>query len=193
MRFFISGPRLFGGLIRPGISFGGPRYGRSPSTPRAAVDYIYVIEGTHGLVKIGKSNDPDVRKATLQTGSAHLLRIASVTPVPIIWVEAVEHKAHDMLEAQRGNGEWFCVSPNVAVAAIYAAAERLGVDLTSQLPAEEVPRKHRLTSAAITAAIIFVVLVGMAVTPVIINRIIAAVGVGALAVRWLVVGRPAAL
>lgn len=161
MRFFISGPRLFGGLIRPGISFGGPRFSRSPTTPRAAVDYIYVIEGTHGLVKIGKSNDPDVRRATLQTGSAHLLRIASVTPIPIIWVEAVERKAHDILDSYRGNGEWFAVTPNVAVATIYAAAERLGVDLTAKSStAERLPMARGAMPAMLL--VIFAGLFGVA-------------------------------
>jgi len=130
MRFWFAGPRM--GFFRPGVSFGLSdfrRYCGASATPRQCV---YVIAGDHGLSKIGISSDPDNRLRALQTGSAHPLKIALAIPVPAASTAyEIEQEAHALLSDRRASGEWFAVSSNVAIAAVYGAAERLGVDLSN--------------------------------------------------------------
>lgn len=130
MRFWLSGPRLFGGLIRPGVSFGGARsFGRSGATLNGGTGgFCYVIRGTHGYVKIGSSNDPYGRLSSLQTGSPFPLDVVSTVPVAYDAAE-IEHAAHDLLDRHRVLNEWFAVTPEIATAAIYAAADRVGRSL----------------------------------------------------------------
>jgi Meiotically up-regulated gene 113 len=135
MRFFVSGPRLFGGFIRPGVSFGQLNFQRRSSAATAVErrQMVYVITADHGLSKIGISNDPAGRLKSLQTGSAHPLRVALAIPVPTASTAyEIEQEAHALLTDRRASGEWFSVSSNVAIAAVYGAAERLGVDLNGE-------------------------------------------------------------
>ena len=124
MRFFFSGPRI--GFIRPGVIFDGPRW--RPGSPAVRGGYVYVIIGAHGLCKIGISNDPDARIATLRTSSPYALDLAYVTPAQDAF--AVEQEAHQMLWRFRANGEWFGVTPMVAIRAVQEAAARTGDSLT---------------------------------------------------------------
>jgi hypothetical protein len=129
MRFWISGPRM--GFFRPGVSFnagGYRRFAGSPSTGATPGGFVYVIAGDHGLRKIGSSNTPARRLAELQTGSPYRLWIEFQAPVYGSALD-VELAAHAIHEPHRGLGEWFSVSPNIAVAAIYGGAERSGVSM----------------------------------------------------------------
>jgi hypothetical protein len=139
MRFGFSGPRI--GLFRPYVSFnvgGGRRgYRGAPSGPSApAVDYVYVIAGTHGLVKVGISTDPVARLATLQTGSPDRLRIAFTAP-GYGNAFTIEQEAHVILAQHRVAGEWFNVTPDLAIAAIFGAADRTGCSI-SEAPAQPI-------------------------------------------------------
>ncbi len=127
MRFFAMGPRV--GFIRPGVSFG--RFGGQPRAPARAANRssVYVIAGDHGLTKIGISENPEGRLRTLQTGSAHHLHIAHVVDVPAASALEIEQEAHALLANRRKSGEWFSVSPNLAIAAVHGAIDRLGVNL----------------------------------------------------------------
>ena len=139
MRFFISGPRLFGGFIRPGVSFAAsPGFGaRSYTAPEN--DFVYVIAGEHGLTKVGISQDPAARLATLQTASPFRLRLAHIAPANGRAFE-VEQEAHLILQNCRQSGEWFATSPEMAIAAVYAASDRIGAPLTA--PTEQsAPRR----------------------------------------------------
>ena len=123
MRFWFSGPQV--GPFRSGVSFDG----KSQSQERAASgQFVYVIEGDHGAVKVGISSDPAARRATLQTGAPHRLFLTFST-----WAGErafdVEQEAHAILAAHRMPGEWFFVSKEIAIAAVYGAASRLGVSL----------------------------------------------------------------
>lgn len=128
MRFWFAGPRLFGGFIRPGVSFGPEDFRRArppdvgAQSPR--LDSVYVIEGG-GHVKVGVSADPPARLASLQTGSPHRLSMAMA--VPISRAYEVEAEAHSILAAKSVGGEWFDVSKEMAIAAVFGAADRLGV------------------------------------------------------------------
>ncbi len=131
MRLWFAGPRLLGGMIRPGVSFrvGDLRFGGLTPPPLAPGAFVYVIEREdNGHQKIGSSENPSARRRTLQTGSSTRLHIVHTTFAGPR-AEEVEREAHAFLGARRLEGEWFDVSPETAIAAVYAAAGRLGVAL----------------------------------------------------------------
>ena len=142
MRFWFSGPRI--GPIRPGVSFNaGSRRASPRSEGIPSGQFVYVIEGSHGAVKIGISADPESRRATLQTGAPHHLFLAFS-----IWAGEsafdVEQEAHAILGAHRMPGEWFAVSKEMAIAAVYGAASRIGVRLGDP-PETSAPREINVT------------------------------------------------
>ena len=130
MRLLLFGPRLFG--LRTGISLGREDFMRfadpQRSTAAGSADadkFVYVIKGG-GLCKVGISNDPVARLAQIQN--------TFDTPIELAWVgapkeqaAAIERDAHQMLHRYRRNGEWFAVTPEVAVGAIHTVAFRHGV------------------------------------------------------------------
>lgn len=92
--------------------------------------FIYVIRGSHNLVKIGVTTSPMARLAQLHTGSAFMLEYEAIALVTNGSAYAVEKRAHDALDLYRCNGEWFDVPPDVAIAAIRKEAAYLGAVLT---------------------------------------------------------------
>ena len=132
MRFWLSGPRILG--IRPGISF-RPDELLHRSSPRRQLQgsFIYVIRGNHGLIKIGISTNPSARLAQLQTASATPLKIEYVGALRCSGY-AIEAEAHRTLAGYRLEGEWFRCPVDMAVAAIGAAAFRLGEPIASGNP-----------------------------------------------------------
>ena len=131
MRFYFSGPRLFGGWLRPGVSF-DPRELRQLSTPVGAPqpsgNFVYVIKGEHNLCKIGISGNPSARLATLRTASPYPLDFAFVGVTPGSGLD-IEQAAHAMLAGQRMNGEWFDAPVALAVAAVQSGAFQIGQKL----------------------------------------------------------------
>lgn len=144
MRFWIAGPRMLGGWIRPGVSFGANDFRRRGASAQPAQDYVYVIAGEHGLVKVGMSADPSARLANLQTASPDRLRMAFCAPA-YGNAYTVEQEAHRILAANRTSGEWFTVSSDMAVAALYAAADRTGCSLSSEPAIEQVHKRSFLS------------------------------------------------
>jgi hypothetical protein len=133
MRFFFGGAHFIGGFIRPGISVGADDWRNLTGSSRSGRhEFVYVITSSAGLNKVGRSNDPELRLKTLQTGSPHHLHIAHTLAVPSGTADQIEHEAHAILEQHRYNLEWFSVSANVAIAAVYGAVERLGIDLDAE-------------------------------------------------------------
>jgi hypothetical protein len=140
-RFWLSGPRILG--IRPGISFrldelfGKPK----PRKNGCSGSFIYVIRGDHGLIKIGVSVNPSARLAQLRTASPSALSFVYMGALRSNGY-AVEGEVHRTLANYRQNGEWFTCPVDMAVAAISAAAYRLGEPLTSGDPrlADEIVR-----------------------------------------------------
>ena len=119
MRFWFSGPRILG--IRPGVSFGPGGWQRAQSAGQQGS--VYVIQGGHGLFKIGYSTNVPARLATLQTSSPFPLRLVYARRCANALM--AEQEAHAALAPYRIAGEWFDVPASVAVAAVQDAADRL--------------------------------------------------------------------
>lgn len=127
MRFYVSGPRLLRGLIRPVISFGLEDFKRPAKRPGGAQvegSFVYMIEGEQGRVKIGVSTKPRDRLATLHTASPFVLNFAFVGVTPGNGYD-IEAAAHEMLADRRLNGEWFDATPAMVVAAVQSAAYQI--------------------------------------------------------------------
>jgi hypothetical protein len=153
MRFFFSGPRIFG--IRPGVSFSAADF-KTKEEPRmrnagARIDdaFLYVVRGDHNLVKIGVTTNPSARLAQLRTGSAFPISYAFLACTPGSGFD-IESAAHKILAKQRLNGEWFDVVPEMAVAAVNAAAAKLGAPL-QPLSLAEADLTVKLAAAGYTA------------------------------------------
>ncbi len=132
MRFWFSGPRVLG--VRPGISLGRedfrrPRQAHPPEACEPITGaFVYVIKGAHNLVKIGVSTNPSARLATLRTSSPFPLHLAFVGVTPGTGYD-IEAAAHGMLDPHRCNGEWFDISPELAISAVMGAAGKIGAPL----------------------------------------------------------------
>jgi hypothetical protein len=133
MRLFFLGPRIFG--IRPGISvrpgellnFDAKAFRRS-HPPEMKGSFLYVFKGDHNLAKVGVSTNPDARLAQLRTASPFPIDYAFVGVTPGAGYD-IERVAHGILAGHRCNGEWFDVPPEMAVAAVHTAANRIGQPL----------------------------------------------------------------
>jgi hypothetical protein len=169
-RFYLLGPRILG--IRPGISFALSELSRSRPSPKRQLQgtFIYVIRGDHGLIKIGISTNPSARLAQLQTASPSALSFAYIAALRCDG-RAVEAEAHRTLAAHRRNGEWFDVSPDMAVAAIAAAAYRLSEPIASGDPrlADEAVRMaatgNDMARPGLLASIVLAVVKGIIAIP----------------------------
>jgi hypothetical protein len=153
MRFFFSGPRFFG--IRPGIilgpgdlSFLRPRSAKA--TGQLSGSFIYVLKGDHRLAKVGVSTNPDARLAQLRTASPFPIDYAFVGVTPGTGYD-IEREAHAILANHRCNGEWFDVPPEMAVAAVHAAANRIGQPLQPLEP-WMIAEIHRVAAREAAAA-----------------------------------------
>lgn len=140
MRVWIGGPRIFG--HRTGISLGPEDLRRlktaSSATPvRRPSAFVYVIRKASGPIKVGMGADPRERLRALQTGSSEQLELVYACAVKSNDANAVEFAAHDMMRNHRLSGEWFSVTPEMAVAAIAASAHRLN-DPIVEIPVERI-------------------------------------------------------
>lgn len=74
---------------------------------------LYLIsEGPDGPIKIGRSISARSRLATLQTGNARPLAIASAYSMPLDQVIEAEQYLHEELAHRALVGEWFDLSEN---------------------------------------------------------------------------------
>ena len=154
MRFFFTGPRIFG--IRPGISLGASDF-RRLSRPRQGAtsghmtgSFVYVIRGAGNHHKIGVSTDPIARIASLQTGSHEPLDFAYIGVTSGTGFD-IERAAHDILVNYRQTGEWFSVPASIATGAVLEAAQRLGEPIQQVAP-QMVPQIIHLATAPAPAA-----------------------------------------
>lgn len=137
MRFWLSGPRI--GWFRPGVSFSAqdlrPQVGKSRHA-REKLDgsFVYVIRGDHNLCKIGVSKNPTARLATLRNGSPFPISFAFIGATDGTNGFAIEGEAHRVLNQYRAQGEWFDISPEMAIATVWAAAASLGERLAGVDP-----------------------------------------------------------
>ena len=89
---------------------------------------VYVISASNGLCKVGISSDPELRLATLQTGSAYPLKIEYVLATDTD-TRMIEGEVHRRLDKFRCAGEWFDVPANVAIASLINVAEDFSIKL----------------------------------------------------------------
>ena len=83
-----------------------PRKSRLASQPQDNTDYVYLIRmGRTKFYKIGKSNDPQGRLASMQTASPYKLKIVHVFKADN--AAAAEEALHHRLHEARREGEWF--------------------------------------------------------------------------------------
>jgi T5orf172 domain len=130
MRFWLGGPRVMG--VRNGLSFGPEDFRRFAQTPpsralagrgRMEGGFIYVIKGEHGLLKIGVSTNPNAQLSQLRKAWPYQLSFEYVGALANFGYD-LERATHDILAKHRLEGEWFDCPPEVAVAAINAAAHK---------------------------------------------------------------------
>jgi predicted GIY-YIG superfamily endonuclease len=70
--------------------------------------YVYFIQQGSGSIKIGVSDDPETRCATLQTATSRYLRIIAKFPFKSrSEAFSVEKELHQRFEKYRSRGEWF--------------------------------------------------------------------------------------
>lgn len=81
---------------------------------------LYVLGAADGLMKVGRSAQPETRLKTIATANGVAVHLHHVSPErdDSSYVEAA---AHRLLANKRRAGEWFDVTPTEAVAAIEAA------------------------------------------------------------------------
>lgn len=82
--------------------------------------YIYVMKSESGLVKIGVSINPDVRRSAIETGNGFHVAIVKLFG-PFNGATKVECSAHGLLRDSRVRGEWFACSVEAAINAVNSA------------------------------------------------------------------------
>lgn len=85
------------------------------------MSFVYVIEATPGLVKIGISDNPKLRLRGVQTGCPYVLTL--VAQFKVSDARFVERFIHEQFHAERLQGEWFAVASSRAIEAVKAACE----------------------------------------------------------------------
>ncbi len=116
----------------------------------SAANNVYVFKSDHGLVKIGKSKNPEKRLKGIQAASGLIIDLAHVREIENASV--VERAAHILLWDKRRNGEWFDVSVEDAIKAIDRAIHELAKiePKPPSLPIEPISKKQcRMARAAL--------------------------------------------
>lgn len=85
--------------------------------------FIYVMESTSGLVKIGVSKDVLKRRTHLENQSGFGIKIVAEFG-PFNAATRLEKMAHEELKSHRAGGEWFAVSAQKAVRTLQILSEK---------------------------------------------------------------------
>lgn len=102
------------------LSVGEDGASEGGGSPRRA-QLLYIIGASRdGPLKIGISEDPYKRRATLQSGHPERLEVYWVYPCPSSAV--IEPVIHALMRPFRMEGEWFRVPMETAMAALWAVA-----------------------------------------------------------------------
>jgi hypothetical protein len=96
----------------------------------AGIEFVYVIQGDHGLVKIGVTTNMDARLAQLRTASAFPLRPTYALAVQID-ARQIEGEVNRRLDDHRCSGEWFDCPPQVAERTINEVAADFGIPIAT--------------------------------------------------------------
>lgn len=130
MRAYLYLGRVLGFPV--GLSANLNEFGRK-STRGSAQDCVYVIERPDGHVKVGVTCNPRQRIKDLQTGSSLPLTYRCCLGVSGD-AYAVETEAHRLLDRYHLRGDWFEVSPQAAMDAVWQAADNLAVPVGVAAP-----------------------------------------------------------
>lgn len=106
--------------------------------------FVYVVTASEFCQKIGISNNPASRLASLRTGHYQNLKLVFTVETPHAeWAEAQAHKA---MEKWRIRGEWFAVQASLAVDYVqWAVNASLGWDFKPFAEGERVLCLHEET------------------------------------------------
>lgn len=85
--------------------------------------FVYVISAGAWAQKIGITKDLAGRLSSIQTG--HHLKLHIVHAMEVPDAARVEERAHRLLKASRLQGEWFKVTPEIAIATVEEAAANI--------------------------------------------------------------------
>lgn len=89
--------------------------------PKDSLRYLYVLESSTKLIKVGYSANLTQRFNALQSASPYELRLCHVVPVEARRAAMLEKRVHELLGSRKMRGEWFAVHPATAYAAIARA------------------------------------------------------------------------
>ena len=113
---------------------------------------LYVIGSADGLVKVGRSADPETRLKAIAAANGVVVYLHHVSPErdDASYVEAAAHRP---LSEKRRAGEWFDVSPQEAASAIAAAIREVDIAKDVRrckgcLPLRWVPPRQALPNGA---------------------------------------------
>jgi hypothetical protein len=86
---------------------------------------VYVMQA-NGLIKIGTSKNPELRRKQIQAASGLEVELIDSFEGRDELANEVERRAHDILRESRRCGEWFMITPDLAIEAITAAVKSCG-------------------------------------------------------------------
>jgi hypothetical protein len=100
---------------------------------------VYVVSAPSGHVKIGITDKPQSRLATLQNGTPEPLRLVFFIHAMGRAADDIEALAHRRLQFWRRSGEWFKCSPEQAIKVVMDAwaARPLSTESLNTAPVEE--------------------------------------------------------
>lgn len=114
-------PRFVGNRAQTGRSGFLARWQASRS-----VGFVYILRSDHGLIMLGSCTDPLVAISQLRKAVPYRLHIDYLGFTRADLAGEVENAAKGILQRHRSHARGFDCEPEVAVAAIQAAAKRLG-------------------------------------------------------------------
>lgn len=97
--------------------------------------YVYVMHESNDLAicKIGKSDNPESRIGSLQSGNHRQLLLYKKFPAPSSNIaHNIESASHRKLQTKRIRGEWFRISPEEACKIIEANSSSVAKNYTRQ-------------------------------------------------------------
>jgi hypothetical protein len=101
--------------------------------------FVYVIKSESGQIKVGRSNDPKIRRQNLQTGSPFPLAIFHIEPCSPALAQKAEECARQMLSPHNVRAEWFDCTAEQAIAMVRYAVEAIKQD---QLQTNSIPTMY---------------------------------------------------
>jgi hypothetical protein len=102
--------------------------------------FVYVMKSEDGQIKVGRSNDPKIRRRNLQTGSPFPLALFHIEPCPPALAHKAELRARLMLSQQHFRGEWFDCTAEQAIEIVRYA---VGAVKEDQLHTVSIPPMSR--------------------------------------------------